>query len=388
MNKAVLIAVISFSVALFDYITKKIIVSKLLLYESIHVLPFLNIVYVENRGAAFSILSNLGNKYFIALSVIAIIVIILYLAKLPRGLELYGMSLILGGAAGNLMDRIREGKVIDFIDMKDRKHIRDVEKTLREELRKDKAKTDTASISKFGLMELSRQRLNPSIESKSYQQCDQCQGRGMVMSVEASAVSFLRRIRMGISKGNIREVTGILPANVAGYIQNKKRSELIEIEKRYGTNIVINKDYQKGQLSSLIAAIEDTPQETDAILVCLVDNPFITKEVINKIIAKFRETNNPIIVPVFNGKRGHPTLFSRTLFSELVNAPYIEEFPMVLECKLLHTLEIGLHTQFVGEIVDLKVDEDLVGDKGTPDIEKVKPFQELLGGEEWTTMQY
>jgi flavin reductase (DIM6/NTAB) family NADH-FMN oxidoreductase RutF len=60
--------------------------------------------------------------------------------------------------------------------------------------------------------------------------------------------------------------------------------------------------------------------------------------------------------------------------SELVNAPYIEEFPMVLECRLLHTLEIGLHTQFVGEIVDLKVDEDLTGEKGTPDIEKVKPF--------------
>lgn len=101
--------------------------------------------------------------------------------------------------------------VIDFIDMKDRKHIRVVEKTLREELRKDKAKTDTASISKFGLMELSRQRLNPSIESKSYQQCEQCQGRGMVISVEASAVSFLRRIRMGISRGDISKVNGVLP---------------------------------------------------------------------------------------------------------------------------------------------------------------------------------
>ena len=88
-----------------------------------------------------------------------------------------------------------------------------------------------------------------------------------------------------------------------------------------GTYVVINKDYQKGQLSSLIAAIEQTPQETNAILVCLVDTPLITAEVVNKIISKFKETNNPIIVPVFNKKRGHPVLFSSSLFNELLNAP-------------------------------------------------------------------
>ena len=88
-----------------------------------------------------------------------------------------------------------------------------------------------------------------------------------------------------------------------------------------GTNIVINKDYQRGQLSSLIAGIEQTPQETEAILVCLADNPFITEEVVRKIIGKFKETNNPVIVPVFDKKRGHPALFSRSLFNELLNAP-------------------------------------------------------------------
>ena len=88
-----------------------------------------------------------------------------------------------------------------------------------------------------------------------------------------------------------------------------------------GTNVVINKDYQKGQLSSLIVAIKDTPDETEVILVCLVDNPFITREVVNEIISKFKETNKPIIVPVFNKERGHPTLFSKSLFNELLNAP-------------------------------------------------------------------
>lgn len=58
---------------------------------------------------------------------------------------------------------------------------------------------------------------------------------------------------------------------------------------------------------------------------------------------------------------------------ELVNAPYVKEFPIVLECRLLHTFEIGLHTQFIGEILDAKADENLLGKDGLPDMEKVKP---------------
>ena len=60
--------------------------------------------------------------------------------------------------------------------------------------------------------------------------------------------------------------------------------------------------------------------------------------------------------------------------SALVNAPYIEEFPLVLECKLVHRFELGLHTQFVGEILDVKADENVMDDKGALDLEKMKPF--------------
>jgi len=60
--------------------------------------------------------------------------------------------------------------------------------------------------------------------------------------------------------------------------------------------------------------------------------------------------------------------------SDLVKAPYIKEFPFILECTLLHTFEIGLHTQFIGEIVDVKVDESVMDANGNPDIEKVKPI--------------
>lgn len=60
--------------------------------------------------------------------------------------------------------------------------------------------------------------------------------------------------------------------------------------------------------------------------------------------------------------------------SELVNAPYVAELPVVLECKLVHTFELGLHTQFVGEILDVKAEEDVLGDNGLPDIAKVMPL--------------
>src|SRR5664279_424033 len=60
--------------------------------------------------------------------------------------------------------------------------------------------------------------------------------------------------------------------------------------------------------------------------------------------------------------------------SEMVDAPYIQEFPVVIECRVLHTFEIGLHTQFIGEIMDVKAEESVLGEQGVPDMLKVKPF--------------
>ena len=60
--------------------------------------------------------------------------------------------------------------------------------------------------------------------------------------------------------------------------------------------------------------------------------------------------------------------------SELVDAPYLKEFPLILECKVIHVIEIGLHTQFIGEIFDVKADESVLSEKGVPDIEKVRPI--------------
>lgn len=129
--------------------------------------------------------------------------------------------------------------VIDFIDMKDRKHIRQVEIALREEFKKDRAKTEMGRISKFGLMEVSRQRLRPSVQSSSYVSCLRCSGTGVVRSTEATALTYLRKIWLELSRGKANQVHGYFAKEVADYLLNKKRAELLKLENQYAANIQV-----------------------------------------------------------------------------------------------------------------------------------------------------
>jgi len=123
-----------------------------------------------------------------------------------------------------------------------------------------------------------------------------------------------------------------------------------------GTDVVINEDFQRGQLSSLLAAIETTPPQTQAIIVCLADMPFISVEVVNQIIAKFRETSAAIVVPVLNGKRGHPTLFARPLFDELLSAPQEQGARFVLYSNEQRIVE--LQTSDSGILIRIDTPDD------------------------------
>ena len=106
---------ISFIVVVLDQITKYLAINYINPYDSIKIFPFLHLVIVTNKGAAFGMFKNIGSGFFITASVIAIIFVI-YL--LIRGKEDHlGLSLILGGAIGNLIDRILYGRVVDFIDL-------------------------------------------------------------------------------------------------------------------------------------------------------------------------------------------------------------------------------------------------------------------------------
>ncbi|MBI4654490.1 MAG: signal peptidase II [Nitrospirae bacterium] len=116
MPRALFLTIVSVSIVILDYITKRLIESYIKPFESIDLLPFLKIVHVKNPAGAFSLFAGLGNKGFILISIAAIIFIILYAIKVPTRLELFSLSLILGGAIGNLIDRLTIGKVVDFID--------------------------------------------------------------------------------------------------------------------------------------------------------------------------------------------------------------------------------------------------------------------------------
>ncbi len=129
--------------------------------------------------------------------------------------------------------------VIDFIDMKDRKHRKEVEKELKTAFKKEKAKVTVGLISKFGLLELSRQRLRPTSSSSLYINCPHCQGRGQVKSIESSGLSLLRKIAYEACRHTVAEVRAQLPGEVAAYLLNRKRKELLALENDFHLTIAI-----------------------------------------------------------------------------------------------------------------------------------------------------
>ena len=129
--------------------------------------------------------------------------------------------------------------VLDYIDMRESKHRTEIERAMKSHLQSDKARTKVGRISQFGLMELSRQRIRPSIEFGSYTPCTHCGGKGLTPSTETLALRFLRQLRMETIKKQASSVAGIVPVNVADYLLNNKRKELFEMEARRGLSIRI-----------------------------------------------------------------------------------------------------------------------------------------------------
>ncbi len=129
--------------------------------------------------------------------------------------------------------------VIDFIDMESAKNQREVEERLRQALHYDRARVQTGKLSRFGLMELSRQRLQPSLGETNYVTCPRCSGTGHVRSAESFALHLLRLMQ----EESIKENTGALhiqaPVEVATYLLNEKRTDILNIEARHKVEIVL-----------------------------------------------------------------------------------------------------------------------------------------------------
>jgi ribonuclease E len=141
--------------------------------------------------------------------------------------------------------------VIDFIDMRDKKHMNEVEKVLKQALKADKARVTVGKISQFGMLEMSRQRIKQTLEQGSVLTCPHCEGRGKVKSVENMAISFLRKVYASAAKGTVSEVYGGLPLEVAYYLLNRKKRELVRIEADYEIAVTI-----KGKPSFLMNQLE------------------------------------------------------------------------------------------------------------------------------------
>lgn len=132
--------------------------------------------------------------------------------------------------------------VIDFIDMESTRHQREVEEKLRDALKADRARVQVGRISRFGLLELSRQRLRPSLAESSNMRCPRCEGHGVIRSVESLSLSILRLIEEEAMKDNTGQVLVQTPPEVANYLLNEKRGPLGEIERRHEAGVVIVAD--------------------------------------------------------------------------------------------------------------------------------------------------
>ena len=132
--------------------------------------------------------------------------------------------------------------VIDFIDMREPKHRAEVERALRKHIKEDKARSKVGKISRFGLLEMSRQRIRPSIEFGSHLPCKYCQGKGLVPSAETLGIGFLRKLSLEALKEKANRVKGTVPSDVADYLLNKKRREILDIEARRDVSVEIQGD--------------------------------------------------------------------------------------------------------------------------------------------------
>jgi ribonuclease E len=161
--------------------------------------------------------------------------------------------------------------VIDFIDMRDRKHIQEVERCLKTALKRDKARTEMSRISKFGLLEVSRQRLKPALQDETSLPCPHCKGQGLIRSKESLGLTVLRKIQAAAVKGNLTVAKAKVPLEAANYLLNEKRDRLLKLEQEYGirlhvegdatlTGSVFNLSLEKKDLS----AIEEELLEAEA----------------------------------------------------------------------------------------------------------------------------
>jgi ribonuclease E len=149
--------------------------------------------------------------------------------------------------------------VMDFIDMDAAKHRRDVETRLKDALASDKAHMDTTGISRFGIVEMTRERMRPTFVDTMNTPCQFCGGAGILKSSEAVAISALRDIHAKASSGTAKIIQCKLPVESANYLMNSKRDDIMRLEKVFGINILVTGDLKL--LPGQFSVETDAPKE-------------------------------------------------------------------------------------------------------------------------------
>jgi ribonuclease E len=234
--------------------------------------------------------------------------------------------------------------VIDFIDMESSRNQREVENRLRDALRYDRARVQTGKISRFGLLELSRQRLAPSLEETSYTPCPRCNGIGHIRGTESSALNILRIIQEDAMKENSAAIHVQVPVDVATFLLNEKRPDIHRIESRLKVSVTLipNPNMETPHYSVTRLRHDEVGEQTQASYK-MVETPEATKTAISEQEARaprpqavvqgitpaqpapMRPVEQPAEQP-----SGQPSFFSRLfggLFKPAPPEPKVEEKP-------------------------------------------------------------
>ena len=140
---------------------------------------------------------------------------------------------------------------------------------------------------------------------------------------------------------HLLEVTAHPKVGLTRVVLGANAEDILSHLKLDPTMVVINNDWEKGQLSSIHAALRSLPVAlTDGVLLCLVDHPLITGALVRELIEKFYSSGKPIVIPTYNGKRGHPAVFSSKLYDELLAAPLEQGARSVVWAHAADVLEV------------------------------------------------
>jgi ribonuclease E len=129
--------------------------------------------------------------------------------------------------------------ICDFIDMRNERHRREVEKAFRNAVASDRARSKILKISRFGVIEMTRQRMRPSLQSSTYLKCQHCGGTGVIKSHESLAIEIIRLLNLSASKDQAKRIEIFVSPEVAEYLQNEKRTTITHIEQQNDKRVII-----------------------------------------------------------------------------------------------------------------------------------------------------